>query len=707
MYEKIEKVEYKVYEKYIDIELFNEALSFLVDTASKNDKNNVLSEIRKKCIWIGNADYSKFIEKYQFQYFGELLERYEERIGKNIETVRAIALVLGYGKNLIEPNMIIGTQLVDFINKIKSLAENDIYIQAALYLYDNTKYSDYSKHFKNEEAKSTEEIVFALSVFYERREEFFRQNRQQLVKLLGENRTISGIGNIGIFAWLIKTLYPLISKDRKKDIMLLKALIKLPTGFQKEDTNIYKELINNRYSKEEIAYLNYLLLYYEIVPKSVRLGNSIVEEKIVINLCKIFINSEKEHESSVYTLIKAIFKKYDNFDIKLQGYSTIKTAIMLDICVTNPITFAELYYELGETLFSFDILDKKWDIVAIRADNKKYQDIFDNFLLYGKYDKGKIKECIEKYDKLTNSKYIESFLNYNIYRKNVFNFLVDSRVLILKSFFYNIVEKENLKQCNYLKEYIQGVYNKQSFEFLKYLLRLNKYSISEISNIGFRFEKLFNNCGWNKSINIERKFLNIKEKKLLFDCVEKLIFYNIPKQYFEFLEATLKTDMISNFLKKEELRQIYLSLCEIDPEEYKKEELQEKYLTPEEMNVIREKKRIENELKERTELLEAEKFAMEKFEEITDKNSFEKLLEYCKNYKNYSKEIKFCIRETKKYMLKHMYMFSKEKQETMYFIQILEFFMDKGELTYTEFTEITYEYIKGEVQGNECISTAC
>ena len=32
-----------------------------------------------------------------------------------------------------------GTQLIDFLNRIKSVAEKDIYIKGALYLYDSKK----------------------------------------------------------------------------------------------------------------------------------------------------------------------------------------------------------------------------------------------------------------------------------------------------------------------------------------------------------------------------------------------------------------------------------------------------------------------------------------------------------------------------------------------------------------------------------------
>jgi len=43
-------------------------------------------------------------------------------------------LALGYAKELVTNNMIVGTQLVDFITKIKSMAEDDLYLKGSLYL---------------------------------------------------------------------------------------------------------------------------------------------------------------------------------------------------------------------------------------------------------------------------------------------------------------------------------------------------------------------------------------------------------------------------------------------------------------------------------------------------------------------------------------------------------------------------------------------
>lgn len=93
---------------------------------------------------------------------------------------------------------------------------------------------------------------------------------------------------------------------------------------------------------------------------------------------------------------------------------------------------------------------------------------------------------------------------------------------------------------------------------------------------------------------MKKKFLNIKEQKILFNCLEKFIFYYRPKKYLKFLEAALKYDKIDEFFKKSELRNIYLLLCELEPKTYNCEWLQKKFLTTEELEEIREKEKRKN-----------------------------------------------------------------------------------------------------------------
>lgn len=704
---KIDYIEYEIYENAINIPLFNKIVSFIDETTNKSGKENILLDIEKNCIWFDKVNSTDIQEEYKFEYLGELLERYEERVGNDIKDIRAISLALGYAKDLIEDNMIIGTQLVDFLNKIKNLAENDKYLQGALYLYDNNKYSNYAEGFiKNQDTK-TEEIIFTLSILSNNLESAFNKKKEEIIKLIGKEKTISVIGNIGIYVWLIKTLYPLISKSRKKDMSLLKALISVPTGFQKENTKVYKELIENNYSKEEIAYLNYLILYYDTVPKSINLGYSIVEEKIALNLCKLFINSENSYSEEIYNFLDNIMTKYSKFNIKCYGYSGIKDALKLETNIMNPITFIKLYEKLDRNLHSFNILDNKWDIVASTFDSKQYEDLFDRFLLFSGYDKNKINECINKYNKLTGKVYLDSFLKQNYGRDSVFSFLINNEILVLKDFF-NTVTRKNEKEYNYhLKEYIKGIRNKQSFELLKYLLNLNKYSIEEINNFGFQFEDLYKNYGyWSYELDIKREFLSSDEEIILLNSLENFVFYVKPDKYFDFLEVVLKSDVTEEILQQEELRNIYELFCEIEPKKQEDSLLQQKYLTVEEREKIEEQKRKEAELQKQKELIEIEREVTEKFE-IAPKDNLKKIYEFCDKLYYRSREGKTCVNIVKEYISKNIFTFTKSIEEIKYLIKILDCCIYQEELTREEFENIMCKYLKGEEKEYENYDRAC
>ena len=116
--EQVNFIENEAFSKKINIDLFNEIINFVITTSNIRDYKNV-KQIKNNCAWFKQEMQDNIQEKYEIKYLGELLERYKQKIGDSIENVRAIAVAIGYSKNLITENMIIGSQLVDFISKVK------------------------------------------------------------------------------------------------------------------------------------------------------------------------------------------------------------------------------------------------------------------------------------------------------------------------------------------------------------------------------------------------------------------------------------------------------------------------------------------------------------------------------------------------------------------------------------------------------------
>lgn len=318
---EIEFIENEAFEKKVNIELCNKLINYIIKI-SDNEYRSTLKNISDKCIWFKSLNNVDMQKDFQVKYLGELLERYEEKIGDNINDIRAIALALGFTTESITTNMIVGNQLVNFITKINTMAKDDIYLQGALYLYNNKKNEQYKTNLLKNHYLETEDLIFVLSLFDDI-EKIYTLLRDQIIELLGKKRTIGVINNIKLYSWFINRFYSIIKKDRKKDAAILKSLLILPTQLIKSNNSNYTILISNNYKEEEILYLNYGFLYYSLIPKTVRMGNSITEERIAINLCKTLLDSEYSCEESLYKLIDSILKKYEHLDIKIRTVITV------------------------------------------------------------------------------------------------------------------------------------------------------------------------------------------------------------------------------------------------------------------------------------------------------------------------------------------------------------------------------------------------
>lgn len=66
-----------------------------------------------------------------FSYPGEVLERYEE--GSDTKNTRALGIALLECKDMLDSNMFIANQFVEFVNKIRRFAKTDLYLSGVLY----------------------------------------------------------------------------------------------------------------------------------------------------------------------------------------------------------------------------------------------------------------------------------------------------------------------------------------------------------------------------------------------------------------------------------------------------------------------------------------------------------------------------------------------------------------------------------------------
>lgn len=210
----------------------------------------------------GATNPGAYFAQHELRYIGEITERFEERIGSRPEIFRALALALGFALPFLTDSMFVGTQREDFIRRLDKEAGNDLYLQGARYLLttDPMERKQLRSQLAGDTYQRTEDAMFVLSLF-DPQEDEFPAMRPQIARLWGVDRTIPLLGNGRMLDWLLCNYKPVIAECRKKDNAVLRALLKLPGQFCKEDSALYKTLIDLGYSTLEIRYANSWMIW--------------------------------------------------------------------------------------------------------------------------------------------------------------------------------------------------------------------------------------------------------------------------------------------------------------------------------------------------------------------------------------------------------------------------------------------------------------
>lgn len=298
----------------INLKLLGDIIAFVVTTAKANYAQ--VEELRKRCIFPLSSTSEAMQRDYGFLYLGELLERYEERFGMTLPDRRAIALSLGYTRDIATPEMFVGSQRADFIQGVRRCAEDDLYLTGALYLIHGGESGAVvlEQRLKDRAYTQTEELIFAMSLFPDG-EQALAQFSDQLVALLGKGRTLPVFGNTDILNCAFVMLYPLKKRMKARAMDLLRALLSLPVSFVREGSKHYGWLVDHGYTPIEIAYANVAALCSQCVPGGPG-RNSLTAEKLVVSLFRTVLAHDKPLSAEVYQQLSQIYQMYAKFDIK-------------------------------------------------------------------------------------------------------------------------------------------------------------------------------------------------------------------------------------------------------------------------------------------------------------------------------------------------------------------------------------------------------
>ncbi|MBE6774376.1 MAG: hypothetical protein E7544_09160 [Ruminococcaceae bacterium] len=621
MNDKLDLIKYEAYDKSINIGLFNEFVAFIA-SSSKEITSYFYNEMRKRCIWYSTVSNS-ITNKYGFRYPGEMLERYETRFGSDIKDIRALALALAYTQSVHEENMFVDRQKANFIRKVKSVSDGDLYLKTAIYMLDGKRIEELEALCASE-YNATEEVIFLLSLFDDAQIGYMAL-KDKLVSALFENRSISAVHNAGIFAWFLLQFESEIRAERKKDYAVLRTLLALMDKFVDPDSKAYDALTALGYDAEEIAYLNYIIV--DVLFYSDKISTTgVVSEKIAVEFCKRFLLSKKTHSDNTYELMRCAVRSHEVFNVKCYDERKINDVLIKLVAITNPITFARMYgcvyIGLGR---NFDALEEKWDILAKEMSPESY-DFFFSEMMLKQDDKEVICKWLEKYKALTGKDYMQHFKEYDYKHKDRFSFLALKGIISLTDVFNEMLalEDDDIKKAysRYIDETVTGIHTREAFLFFRdFFSRFNVSDMKELLGIEGMCHRFFRESGIyysgrgpEVSLLLERDFLSVDEHKELLGWIDDMFYYEAPEIYEKYVLSLLKNDFAYSNFSKDELSDIYRAYCLIDDNAANNDFFISRFLTESEINDIEAKRDAEKRAKREEEEKRLWEEAQEEFE---------------------------------------------------------------------------------------------
>lgn len=226
----------------IDANSFQTMKHIIFLTSTKNDKAwRFEKEEDKRFLPMGKEQKEE--DAYTFQYPGEMLERYKEKIGDSIQIRRALAFALVTMSDLQEAQMYVGTQYENFLKRIEREAETDIYLAGAMYFLTSSKKKKelYHERIKNYAYKELAECMCIL--FLGKGEKEIWEILKELVcSFFEKEREVNIFQNTEMYIWFFRAYETEIKKERKKIFSRLKLLIKMQHTHVKERSELLQQM---------------------------------------------------------------------------------------------------------------------------------------------------------------------------------------------------------------------------------------------------------------------------------------------------------------------------------------------------------------------------------------------------------------------------------------------------------------------------------
>ena len=586
---------YSTFQKDIDLTLYHAFAELVVQTAQDGEARILYRQLEARQIWQEDQNVSSYFEAYSLRYPGEVLERFEEKLGTDIRILRALALALGYTRRCQADTMFVGNQRNDFIQKLRRTAGTDVYLQGALYLLETDALRRRTRldELAAREYARTEEALFVLSLFDDP-ETGYQAMRPQLTRLFGPERTISMARDFGVLEWFIRFYAEEAKRYRGKNDLVLRTLMKLPYMNMKPDSREFSVLHTAGYSMEEITMANSLAVWADRIPDRLS-SKGIVAEKIAVACVRMLLNGPDGQPEEIYAYISWLFQVYKKFEVKYEGYQDLWAAIQMGLAPTAPRTILWMNKTVKRQFsYRFDVFNPRYDILASGLSKGEYAELFTEQMLRSRAAIP-LRRWLTRYQALTGAEYIEYFNERHWHTLRSFALLVERKEIDLWQFFEQHKEDgTRAHPLELLQEYALKISSWRCFRFAQKLF--SQYTFSQLQEIfgdNFYFHQKFvkKESYYNKkvqSFSMVRPFLTAEQHRQLYDWIDASLFQTEPEYYDSFVLCALKAPVIQRIYDKPLLASVLRQLLTHDAcGGYEVNQLKERFYSKEEMEADR------------------------------------------------------------------------------------------------------------------------
>lgn len=586
---------YSAYQEVIDLTLYHAFVDLIVQTAQDDEARILYRQLEARQIWQEDQNVSSYFEAYNLRYPGEVLERFEEKLGTDIRILRALALALGYTRRCQADTMFVGNQRNDFIQKLRRTAGTDVYLQGALYLLETDALRRRTRldELAAREYARTEEALFVLSLFDDP-ETGYQAMRPQLTRLFGSERTISMARDFGVLEWFIRFYAEEAKRYRGKNDLVLRTLMKLPYMNMKPDSREFSVLHTAGYSVEEITMANSLAVWADRIPDRL-LSKGITAEKIAVACVRMLLNGPDGQPEEIYAYISWLFQVYKKFEVRYEGYQDLWAAIQTGLAPTAPQTILWMNQTIKRQFpYRFDVFDPRYDILANELSNEEYAELFTVQMLRSRAAIP-LRRWLTRYQALTGVEYIEYFNKRHWLTLRSFVLLVERKEINLWQFFeQHKGDGARAHPLELLEEYALKISSCRCFRFAQKLF--SQYTFSQLQEIfgdNFYFHQKFvkKESYYNKkvqSFSMVRPFLTAEQHRQLYDWIDASLFQTEPEYYESFVLCALKAPVIQRIYDKPLLASVLRQLLTHDAcSGYEVNQLKERFYSKKEMEADR------------------------------------------------------------------------------------------------------------------------